>query len=136
MTTYEEFIRDTDDIEKMKLEIEMLGNQTEVLWKIVRMAKEFINATTVRNKVNLESSIDFATRVICENNDVREKWIPPKEKRKYTKRTKKLKLYRPIYESPTSGKYVIGEEAGVSKELLIHPAKVAGWHEIEIQMDQ
>ncbi|NBU34083.1 hypothetical protein EBS40_05645 [bacterium] len=60
--------------------------------------------------------------------DCWEEWTPPKQ-------TKKVKLYRPIYESPTPGKYVLGDEAAVSKEYLIHPAKLSGWHEIEVEVD-
>ena len=54
-----------------------------------------------------------------------EEWMQPK----------KIKLYRPIYESPTPGKYVLGEEAAVSKEYLIHPAKLAGWQEMEVEVN-
>ena len=47
---------------------------------------------------------------------------------------KKVKMYRPIFESPTPGKYVLGDEISSDKSLLILPAEVCGWCEVEVEL--
>lgn len=58
-----------------------------------------------------------------------QEWTPPKQ-------TKKVKLYRPIFESPMPGKYVVGDEAATSKDLVICPAKPVGWQEMEVEVEE
>jgi hypothetical protein len=60
-----------------------------------------------------------------------EEWIPPPR----PKKIEKIKMYKPIYQTPTPGEYILGNRISEEKWMHFHPEKVYGWSEIEVEVE-